>query len=191
MRDLKMQKKTDWTLQDLRIKLNFKILKMIFKNLKNLFHNYYKYKGEDMWSCTNHNLVITREIVDVMNEYGLQPLKIIDSLVYCGFSGTEAKIFLAYGNSMSPTINPTDILILVPRKPKVDDIVGVDNKVHRVTKIKEIDGLHYITTKGDNNEENEDDIISIDFCYGVIKKIIKREEHPELYDTLHSIITKI
>lgn len=185
-----MQKKTDWTLQDLRIKLNFWILKRIFKNLKNLFHFYYKYKNEDMWSCTNHNLVITREIIDVMNNYGLEPLKITGSLIYDDLSGTSSKIFLAYGNSMSPAINPTDMLIMLPHLPKVNDIVGVDNKVHRVTKIKEIDGINYITTKGDNNK-GEDDMVNIYFCYGVIKKIIKREEQPELYDTLHSIITKI
>lgn len=185
-----MQKKIDWTLQDLRIKLNFWILKRIFKNLKNLFHNYYKYKGEDMWSYTNHNLVITREIIDVMNEYGITPLKITESLVYSSLSGTSSTIFLAYGNSMSPAINPTDILIMSPHLPKVNDIVGVDNKVHRVTEIKEIGGLHYIITKGDNNNE-KDDMVSIDFCYGIAKKIIKREEQPELYDTLQSIITKI
>ena len=66
----------------------------------------------------------------------------------------------------------------------------VDNKVHRVIKIEKIDEYYFITTKGDNNEEKDDDIINIGFCHGIVKKIIKREEQPELYDTLHSLITK-
>lgn len=154
-----------------------------------LCHNYYKHKGKDIWNCINHNLTLTKQVIDLMCECGLEPLKVTESLFYHGFSGTELRMFLALGNSMSPIINPTDIIVIVPQEPKVNEIVGVDNKVHRVIEIKKIDDDTYITTKGDNNNE-KDDMVNINFCYGVVKKVIKREEQPELYDTIHSLITK-
>ena len=185
-----MMKKIDWTLQELRIKLNGKTLRKTLKNLMYLYHNYYKHKGKDMWNCTNHNFTLTKQIIDVMNECDLEPLKVAESIFYDNQSGIQAKIVLALGNSMSPTINPTDIIMIVPKEPNINDIVPVDNKVHRVIKIEKIEENYFITTKGDDNKEKDDDIINIELCNGIVKKIIKREEQPELYDTLHSLITK-
>ena len=111
--------KTDWTFQEIRIGINSWILRRVLKNLMYLNHNYYKHKGKDMWNCTNHNLILTKQIIDVMNECGLNPLQVAESLFYDNQSGIQAKIVLALGSSMSPTINPTDIIMIVPKEPNI------------------------------------------------------------------------
>jgi signal peptidase I len=83
-------------------------------------------------------------------------------------------------NSMQPTFNAGDIILVnVDIKPKEGDVITYKHPdgvlvTHRAVRTFEKDGTTFFETKGDNNQQVDDVIISSENIVGVQKKIIPK-----------------
>jgi signal peptidase I len=81
-------------------------------------------------------------------------------------------------NSMQPTFDAGDIILVnVDVKPKEGDVITYKHPdgvlvTHRAVRTFEKDGTTFFETKGDNNQQVDDVIISRENIVGVQKKII-------------------
>ena len=100
----------------------------------------------------------------------------------------QYKLIAIATDSMSPTFSRGDAIIykkVDPRTIKKGDIVAVEvNKIiitHRVTKIKEVDGVLVFSTKGDNNNTEDAFKIEEGKVLGEVQTIIKYIGYPTVW----------
>ncbi len=110
--------------------------------------------------------------------------------VFMAAMGTTTPLVVVTSESMVPTINVGDLLVLQGRTEEgiqVGDIVVYQDDwnpnpiVHRVVEIEEIDGVFFYYTRGDANSQRDPGNRTIDEIVGEVVLIIPQIGHVSLW----------
>ncbi len=120
----------------------------------------------------------------------LLPLILIVIILMVLISGVfKYKIFAIASNSMYPTFSRGDVVIMEKKvhdiEIKIGDVIVFNHEgrvyVHRITKIKKYNNMLYYTTKGDNNDvEDNFETIESD-VFGIAKFYIPLIGYPTVW----------
>ncbi|MFQ6027015.1 MAG: signal peptidase I [Dehalococcoidia bacterium] len=95
----------------------------------------------------------------------------------------DARPMIVTSGSMRPTINQGDALIVRPASSesiRVGDIITFQNfgkqnlTTHRVLDVREISGLPWYQTKGDNNNTPDQDLTPYGAVFGKVRVVLPR-----------------